>query len=162
MSLTKLSLAGNNWIIPGLWKFGKWHPVWGRENRESFFTVYVGPQSKSTHKLLMKYERQYEYVIDVIFYNKNKVSTSNFKIPKVSRLVRAFYIRRQIYTKLVNFCINTLITYRFQRHCTKSTCVLGILCITKVNYSSHCAILSVGICQCVHRYYGDICWYCTK
>jgi hypothetical protein len=29
----KLSLAGNNKIIFGQLKFGKWHPGWGRENR---------------------------------------------------------------------------------------------------------------------------------
>ncbi len=33
MSLTKLSLAGNNLIIPGQEEFCKWHPDWGRENR---------------------------------------------------------------------------------------------------------------------------------
>jgi hypothetical protein len=32
MSLTKLSLAGNNSIIPGKEEFGKWHADWGREN----------------------------------------------------------------------------------------------------------------------------------
>ncbi len=26
-------------LIPGQWEFGQWHPVWGRENREPFFTV---------------------------------------------------------------------------------------------------------------------------
>ncbi len=41
MSLTKPSLAGNNLIIPVLGEFGKWHPGWGRENREPFFTVYT-------------------------------------------------------------------------------------------------------------------------
>ncbi len=29
MSLTKLSLAGNNLIIPAQREFGKWHPGWG-------------------------------------------------------------------------------------------------------------------------------------
>ncbi len=33
MSLTKLSVAGNNLIILGQGVFGKWHPGWGRENR---------------------------------------------------------------------------------------------------------------------------------
>ncbi len=33
LSLTKLSLAGKNLIIPGQGVFGKWHPGWGRENR---------------------------------------------------------------------------------------------------------------------------------
>jgi hypothetical protein len=33
MSLTKLSLAGNNFIFPVQGEFGKWHPGWGRENR---------------------------------------------------------------------------------------------------------------------------------
>ncbi len=33
MSMTKLSLAGNNQKIPGQGEFGKWHPGWGRENR---------------------------------------------------------------------------------------------------------------------------------
>ncbi len=32
MSLTKLSLDGNNLNIPGQGEFGKWHPVWGRKN----------------------------------------------------------------------------------------------------------------------------------
>jgi hypothetical protein len=32
MSLTKLSLAGNDLIIPDQGEFGKWHPGWGREN----------------------------------------------------------------------------------------------------------------------------------
>jgi hypothetical protein len=39
MPLTKLSLAGNNLIVPGQGEFGKWHPGWGRENHYSFFTV---------------------------------------------------------------------------------------------------------------------------
>jgi hypothetical protein len=46
MSLTKLSLAGNNFIIPGQGEFGKWHPSWGRENRQPFFTV-LEPRIKS-------------------------------------------------------------------------------------------------------------------
>jgi hypothetical protein len=33
MSRTKLSLAGNNLIIPGQGEFSMWHPAWGRENR---------------------------------------------------------------------------------------------------------------------------------
>jgi hypothetical protein len=33
MSLTKLSLTGNNLIIPCQREFGQWHPGWGRENR---------------------------------------------------------------------------------------------------------------------------------
>ncbi len=33
MSFTKLSLDGNNLIIPVQGEFGKWHPGWGRENR---------------------------------------------------------------------------------------------------------------------------------
>ncbi len=33
MSLTKLSLAGNDLIIPGQGEFGTWHPGWGWENR---------------------------------------------------------------------------------------------------------------------------------
>jgi hypothetical protein len=33
MSLTKLSLDGNNLIFPGQEEFGKGHPGWGRENR---------------------------------------------------------------------------------------------------------------------------------
>ncbi len=36
MSLTKLSLAGNNWVIPGQGEFGQWHPVRGQENRYPF------------------------------------------------------------------------------------------------------------------------------
>jgi hypothetical protein len=36
MSLTKLSLGGNNLIIPGHREFGSWHPGWGRENRWLF------------------------------------------------------------------------------------------------------------------------------
>jgi hypothetical protein len=40
MSLTKLSLDGNNLTIPGQGEFGQWHPGWGRENRKPFFTVY--------------------------------------------------------------------------------------------------------------------------
>jgi hypothetical protein len=40
MSLTKLSLAGKNVIIPGQGEFGKWHPGLGQENRQPFFTVY--------------------------------------------------------------------------------------------------------------------------
>jgi hypothetical protein len=32
MSLTKLSLAWKNLIIPGQGEFGKLHPGWGREN----------------------------------------------------------------------------------------------------------------------------------
>ncbi len=41
MSLTKLSLGGNNKLFPGYGEFGKWHPGWGRENRLPFFTVYL-------------------------------------------------------------------------------------------------------------------------
>jgi hypothetical protein len=33
MSLTKLSLAWKNLIIPGQGEFGQWHPAWGMENR---------------------------------------------------------------------------------------------------------------------------------
>ncbi len=33
MSLTKLSLTGNNLIIPGQGEFGSDIPAWGRENR---------------------------------------------------------------------------------------------------------------------------------
>jgi hypothetical protein len=33
MSLTKLSLDGNNLIIPAKGEFGQGHPGWGRENR---------------------------------------------------------------------------------------------------------------------------------
>jgi hypothetical protein len=33
MSLTKLSLAGENLIIPAHGEFGQLHPGWGRENR---------------------------------------------------------------------------------------------------------------------------------
>ncbi len=40
MSLTKPFLAGNNLIIPVLGEFSKWHPGWGRENRELLFTVF--------------------------------------------------------------------------------------------------------------------------
>jgi hypothetical protein len=39
MPLTKLSLDGNNLIIPGQGEFGKWHAGWGRENGKPFFTV---------------------------------------------------------------------------------------------------------------------------
>ncbi len=41
MSLTKLSLAGNNWIIPVLGEFGLGHPGLGRGNRKPFFTLYL-------------------------------------------------------------------------------------------------------------------------
>ncbi len=37
MSLTKLSLGGK---IPAQGEFSQWHPGWGRENGEPFFTVY--------------------------------------------------------------------------------------------------------------------------
>ncbi len=50
MSLTKLSLAGNNFIIPGKGEFGKWHPSWGRENRQTFLTV-LEPHIKSEYIL---------------------------------------------------------------------------------------------------------------
>ncbi len=36
MSLTKLFLAGSNWIIPGQGEFGWCHPGWGRENCQPF------------------------------------------------------------------------------------------------------------------------------
>ncbi len=42
MSLTKLSLARNNKIIPGQWKFGKWHPGlggWGGGISNLFYSV---------------------------------------------------------------------------------------------------------------------------
>ncbi len=41
MSLTKLSLGRNNWIIPVWGEFGQWHPGWGRENWKPFFTGYM-------------------------------------------------------------------------------------------------------------------------
>ncbi len=43
MSLTKLSLGGNNWIIPVQRKSGQWFPGWGRENGKPFLTVYCPP-----------------------------------------------------------------------------------------------------------------------
>jgi len=42
MSLTKLSLAGNNLIVPGQGEFGKWHPRLGREKLLTFFTIWLG------------------------------------------------------------------------------------------------------------------------
>ncbi len=39
MSLTKLSLAGNNLIIPTQGEFGKWHPGWGRKTANIFYSV---------------------------------------------------------------------------------------------------------------------------
>jgi hypothetical protein len=39
MSLTKLSLTGNNLIIPSHGEFGKWLLGWGWENRYPFFPV---------------------------------------------------------------------------------------------------------------------------
>jgi hypothetical protein len=41
MSLTKLSLAGNNLIIPGQGEFRKWQSGWGRENRTPFLKFSV-------------------------------------------------------------------------------------------------------------------------
>ncbi len=41
MSLTKLSLARSNVIIPGQGEFSEWLPGWGRETRKLFFKVYV-------------------------------------------------------------------------------------------------------------------------
>ncbi len=51
MSLTKLSLAGNNLIFPDQGEFGKWHPGWGRENGYPFFTVPIW------HQLMLNWER---------------------------------------------------------------------------------------------------------
>jgi hypothetical protein len=49
MSLTKLSLDGNNLIIPVQGEFGKGHPGWGRENGKPFFTEYsIGQENKLT------------------------------------------------------------------------------------------------------------------
>jgi hypothetical protein len=39
MSLTKISLAGNNKISPGQGEFGKWQSGWGRKNRCLFYSV---------------------------------------------------------------------------------------------------------------------------
>ncbi len=39
MSLTKLSLVGNNLIIPGQGEFGKWHPHLGRKTANLFYSV---------------------------------------------------------------------------------------------------------------------------
>ncbi len=39
MSLTKLSLAGNNLIIPNQGEFGKWHPVWDGKIAILFYSV---------------------------------------------------------------------------------------------------------------------------
>jgi hypothetical protein len=41
MSLTKLSLAGKNLIIPGQRKFGKWHPGWDGKTANIFYSVNV-------------------------------------------------------------------------------------------------------------------------
>jgi hypothetical protein len=41
MSLTKLSLVGNNLITPGQGEIGWWHPGWGREIFYLFFTLYI-------------------------------------------------------------------------------------------------------------------------
>ncbi len=41
MSLTRLSLAGNNLSIPGQAEFGTWHPGWVRENRWLFIQYSV-------------------------------------------------------------------------------------------------------------------------
>jgi hypothetical protein len=43
MSLTKLSLAGNNLIIPDQGEFGLYHPGWGRENRYSQTLIFRHP-----------------------------------------------------------------------------------------------------------------------
>jgi hypothetical protein len=40
MSLTKLSLAGKNLIIPGQGKFGQWHPAWNGKIDNLFYSVY--------------------------------------------------------------------------------------------------------------------------
>jgi hypothetical protein len=40
--LTKLSLAGNNLIIPGQGEFGWCHPGWGRRNRKPFLQCNAG------------------------------------------------------------------------------------------------------------------------
>ncbi len=51
MSLTKLSLTGKNWIIPGQWEFGQWHPGWGRENRiDNLFLQCTRPKLRSGHE----------------------------------------------------------------------------------------------------------------
>jgi hypothetical protein len=59
MSLTKLSLDGNNLIIPVQGEFGKWHPGWGRENCKSFLqcryriglcTEYSAPPLSHIHR----------------------------------------------------------------------------------------------------------------
>ncbi len=36
VSLTKLFLAGSNWIIPSKGEFCKWHPGWGRKTANLF------------------------------------------------------------------------------------------------------------------------------
>jgi hypothetical protein len=56
MSLTKLSLARNNLIIPAQGGFGKGHPGWGQENRKPFlqctFVPFLSTPSPYTVKSL--------------------------------------------------------------------------------------------------------------
>ncbi len=51
MSLTKLSLAGNSWIIPGQGKFGKWYPGWRR--KIFFYGVQSGLNYISLGKIIV-------------------------------------------------------------------------------------------------------------
>jgi hypothetical protein len=53
MSLTKLSLAGNDLIIPGQGVFGLSHPARGRKNRLPFLTVYSPSTVTVTPELIL-------------------------------------------------------------------------------------------------------------
>jgi hypothetical protein len=52
-SYTILSPGENNLIIPGQGEFGKCYPDWGRENRQTFFTVLA--DSFSLYETLLLY-----------------------------------------------------------------------------------------------------------
>ncbi len=66
MSLTKLSLAETNLIIPGQGEFGKCHPGWGRETANLFFTVYQRKRNNRTCRLGISVQMSEAQFLDVI------------------------------------------------------------------------------------------------
>jgi hypothetical protein len=74
MSLTKLSLAGNNLIFPGQGEFGKRHPDWaelGTGKLLTFFTMY------SVAHVVTKPARTFQ-----IFYSCRMVPSTSINLRK--------------------------------------------------------------------------------
>jgi hypothetical protein len=67
MSLIKLSLTGNNLIIPGQGEFGSCHPGWGQENDNLFLTVQNCSKSLGAANDSLFFAYQYEKKLPINF-----------------------------------------------------------------------------------------------